>query len=384
MAKPTKNIDTLIWFLSERAKELNCLYKIEELLNRPDATLADICKGVIEAIPPGWQYPDVCVARITMEGHTCQSPNFMETPWVQFADISVQDKKIGRLSVYYTTEMPRADDGPFLKEETKLLATIVERLSHYILYSRMKLAYQGVQTARQEISAHRTEEWRVALNFLRQTNKNLYFSISRRMLNFLSWSGVREAEKILQRSLAGQRPRAESSENRPFPLKTAASSEKLSEETFRLAARHLTTDQILASIQKWIQEDRLNFLVQVTNRNLSLAEVVDAVRRYHHIAAEGIELPPASKRGVLVSMIRRFLSGAPEFINIAVENTWTSKTSMRSWTASCTRPTARGNWAGRAPDSSWRSTSSRGRPRPSISSARSGFPRPGISLPTGS
>jgi pyruvate,water dikinase len=320
MAKPPKNIDTLIWFLSERAKELNCLYKIEELLNRPDATLADICQGVIEAIPPGWQYPDVCVARITMEGQTCQSPNFLETPWVQFADITVQDKKIGQLSVYYTAEMPRADDGPFLKEETKLLGTIVDRLSHYMLYSRMKLAYQEFQIARQEISAHRTEEWRVALNFLRQTNRNLYFAIARRMLTFLSWNGVREAERILQRSLAGKKGRAENDENRPFQMKTSPSTEKLSEETFRLAARHLTTDQILSNIQKWIQEDRLSFLVQVTNRNLSLAKVVDAVRRYHHIAAEGIELPPASKRGVLVSLIRRFLSSQPEFINIAVEH----------------------------------------------------------------
>ena len=58
----------------------------------------------------------------------------------------------------------------------------------------------------------------------------------------------------------------------------------------------------------------------MTNRNLPLAQVVDAVRRYHHIAAEGIELPAASKRGVLVSLIRRFLSDQPEFINIAVEH----------------------------------------------------------------
>ena len=78
MSKEQKNIDTLVWFLSERAKELNCLYKIEGLLNKPDASLTDICKGVVEAIPPGWQYPDVCVAKITIEGHTCQSPNFKE------------------------------------------------------------------------------------------------------------------------------------------------------------------------------------------------------------------------------------------------------------------------------------------------------------------
>ncbi len=322
MAEQPQNVDRLIWFLSERAKELNCLYMIEELLNKPDASLADICRGVIEAIPPGWQYPDICVAKIVLEGQADQSPRFKETPWVQFADIRVQDKKVGQLSVYYTEEMPHADDGPFLKQETKLLGTIAERLGHYLLYSRMKQAYQEFQTARQDVSARRAEDWRVALNFLRQTNKNLFLSISRRMLNFLSWRGVQEAEKLLQQSLAGQPGRAESfadDDNRPSPMALPVLGDQLSDEAFRLAAKYLSSDKIMDNIQKWIQEDRLSFLVQVTNRNLSLAQVVDAIRRYHHIAAEGIELPPASKRGVLVSLIRRFLSDQQNFINIAIE-----------------------------------------------------------------
>ncbi|MEO0248190.1 MAG: PEP/pyruvate-binding domain-containing protein [candidate division WOR-3 bacterium] len=323
MSKGPKNVDTLLWFLSERAKELSCLYKIEELLNKPDTNLADICKGVVEAIPPGWQYPDVCVAKITIEGQSFQSANFRETPWVQFSDIRVQDKKVGRLSVYYLREMPHADDGPFLKEETKLLGTIADRLGHYLLYSRLKQAYQDIQLARVDLAAHKAEEWRVALNFLRQTNKNLFLAISRRMLNFLIWSGVQEAEKILQKSLSGPKDRtpAEADDvNRAYLMPLPVFNEKLSDETFRLAARHLTSEQILANIQKWIQEDRLSFLAQVTNRNLSLAQVVDAIRRYHHIAAEGIELPPANKRGILVSLIRRFLSDVPEFIRISVEH----------------------------------------------------------------
>src|SRR4030043_1207557 len=323
MTEKPKNVDTLIWFLSERAKELSCLYKIEELLNKPETNLAEICKGVIEAMPPGWQYPDICVAKLTLEGHSCQSSHFLETPWVQFADVKVQDRKVGRLSVYYTAEMPHADDGPFLKEETKLLGTIADRLGHYLLYSRLKQASQDYRSARQDVAAHKAEEGRVALNFLRQTNKNLFYAIARRMLNFLSWSGIQEAEKILQKSLAGQKGRAAGSledENRPYQTVLPAFTDKLSDETFRLAAKHLTGEQILVNIQKWIQEDRLNFLVQVTNRNLSLAQVGDAIRRYHYIAAEGIALPPAGKRGVLISLIRRFLSDHPQFIHTAVEH----------------------------------------------------------------
>ncbi|MCX6578331.1 MAG: nucleotidyltransferase domain-containing protein [Candidatus Aminicenantes bacterium] len=322
MPDQPRNIDNLIWFLSERAKELSCLYKIEGLLNKPDTNLDDICKGIIEAIPPGWQYPDICVAKISLEGHTCQSPNFKETPWVQFADIKVQDQQIGRLSVYYTAEMPHMADGPFLKEETKLLGTIVERLGHYILYARMKQVFQEYQTAKGDLTGHKAEEWRMALNFLRETNKNLYLDISRRMLNFLSWRGIHEAEQLLQKSVGGPRAkdeRAATDENRPNQKGLVTLTDQLIDETFKLAAQHLTNEQILANIQKWIQEDRLSFLVQITNRNLPLAKVVDAIRRHHHIAAEGIELPPASKRGVQVSLIQRFLSARQEFVNTAVE-----------------------------------------------------------------
>lgn len=320
MSKEKQSVDRLIWGLQERAKELNCLYSIEELMNKPESQIEEVCQRIVEAIPPGWQYPDICVAEVNLEEKSYYSPNFKQTPWVQSEDIVVQDKKVGKISVYYTTEMPKADDGPFLKEETKLLETIADRLSHFIMYNRMKMVFQEYQTAKKDISEHKASEWQVALNFLRQTDKDLFFNIARRMLNHLCWSGINEAEQFLQDSGTGWRKEEielADDENRPYHKHVLSFSEKLSEETFRIASKYLTSEQIIANIQKWIQEDRLSFLVQVANRNLPLAEVVDAIRRYHHIVPEGIELPPASKRGVQVSLIRRFLSDQPEFINIA-------------------------------------------------------------------
>jgi pyruvate,water dikinase len=320
MTEERQSIDRLIWGLQERAKELNCLYKIEEVMNKPDSHIDDVCQRIIEAIPPGWQYPDICIAEVKLEGISYHFPDFKPTPWIQSADIIVQDKKAGEINVYYTKEMPKADDGPFLKEETKLLETIVDRLSHFIMYDRMKTVFQEYQTAKKDIIEHKTSEWQVALNFLRQTDKNLFINISRRMLNHLCWSGIDEAEQLLQDSGGGWKKEEvdiTDDENRPFQKRSLAFPEKLSDETFRIASKYLTSEQILSNIQKWIQEARLSFLVQVANRNLPLVEVVDAIRRYHHISPEGIELPPASKRGVQVSLIRRFLSDQPEFINIA-------------------------------------------------------------------
>ncbi len=316
--RPTEH---LIWFLQERAKELNCLYRIEELLNKPDAAIEEVCQGIIEAIPPGWQYPDICMAKIVLEEKSYHSAHFEETPWVQSAEIIVQEENVGQVSVYYSKEMPHADDGPFLKEETKLLETIADRIGHFIMYNRMKMVFHEFTESDEEIAEEKVEEWLVAFKLLRQTDHNLFRTISRRMLNLLCWSGIEEGEELLARSIGMGNVSDEEigDDNRPYQKNVLIFSDVLGEEIFKIAAKHLTGEQILSNIQKWIQEERMSFLVRVTNRNLPLTNVVDAIRRYHHIAVEGAELPATSKRGVMASLVRRFFSDQPNYIKTALE-----------------------------------------------------------------
>ena len=101
-----KSVDKLITSLQERAKELNCLYCIDEILKEMEDPLDVIFSKIIEAIPPGWQYPDVCQAKIIFDNKEYYSSNFVETPWYQSADIIVDESVLGKLSVYYTVEMP--------------------------------------------------------------------------------------------------------------------------------------------------------------------------------------------------------------------------------------------------------------------------------------
>jgi len=313
-------IENLIASLQERAKELNCIYKIEEYMNEPNATIDGVCKGIIEAIPPGWQYPDKCQAKIVLDGKVHSSPDLKETDWMQHADVTVQDKKVGQINVYYTEEMPPEDQGPFLKEEAKLIKTIAERLGHFIMYHRMKHVFSEWDTARQDIIKHRQSEWQVILGLLKETDKNLYLSVSHKMLNYLCWSGISEAETLRQYTgydRSSDDEVLEEDENRPHRKRVFTISNELVDKIFLIAGENLSDQEILSRIQKWIQEDKLSFLVQVVNRNLSLSEVADAIRRYHHTETEGAELHSPSKRGVAVSLIRRFLSDQLPYINVA-------------------------------------------------------------------
>jgi pyruvate,water dikinase len=56
MAEKTEQL-MLINELKERAKELNCLYEIQELLIKPNITEEELLKGIVDVIPPGWAIP---------------------------------------------------------------------------------------------------------------------------------------------------------------------------------------------------------------------------------------------------------------------------------------------------------------------------------------
>ena len=134
---------TMLHALQERAKELNCLYQVGELLSQSTRPLEEIFRGIIEVLPPGWQYPHDCQARILFENLTIQPPDFQATPWVQKASIVAQGETVGTVEVSYRREMPRSDEGPFLKEERKLIETIAERIASAVTQRRLRAAFEG-------------------------------------------------------------------------------------------------------------------------------------------------------------------------------------------------------------------------------------------------
>lgn len=129
--KPAPDRET-IRSLQERAKELTCLYRVDEALARAGATAEEVFAAIIDAVPPGWQYPAACQARIVWDGRSVASLGYVETEWRQTAPLFRGPAEVGRIEVSYTAKMAEADDGPFLKEEARLIDAIAERISTYL------------------------------------------------------------------------------------------------------------------------------------------------------------------------------------------------------------------------------------------------------------
>lgn len=118
--------------LNERVKELNCFYGMSELVENPDSSMHATVQGIVELIPSAWQYPGIAGARAVFDGKVYATDNFRETRWTLSSTIRTHGEPVGKLDVCYLEEKPERDEGPFCKEERRLLDAIAERLGRII------------------------------------------------------------------------------------------------------------------------------------------------------------------------------------------------------------------------------------------------------------
>lgn len=148
-----KEKDRLLHHLDQRVKELSCLYGIDEIEKRENATIEDIFEEAVQLIPSSWQYPEVTGCCITAEGKLFKTMNFEKTPWMQKADIYVDSQKTGVIHVCYTEEKPLEDEGPFSKEERKLINAVAIRLGEFIERNQAEIQLKNVFEASKLINS---------------------------------------------------------------------------------------------------------------------------------------------------------------------------------------------------------------------------------------
>lgn len=149
------NLRNLTNELTERVKELNCLYGISRIVEADNISLEEILNEAVKIIPPAWQYPEITCARIRLKRHYFVTANFRETTWKQAETIFVNGSPYGNVEVFYLKERPQCDEGPFLREERELLHAIAERLGHIIerelANSELKSLYREEKKLRQKL-----------------------------------------------------------------------------------------------------------------------------------------------------------------------------------------------------------------------------------------
>lgn len=115
--------------LTERVKELTCLYGIARVAEKPQKTVPEILEEIVLLLPPAWQYPEITAARIILDGKSFSSPGFIASEDLQSAPIIVRENPRGQVEVVYLSRKPHLDEGPFLYEERSLIEAIAREIS---------------------------------------------------------------------------------------------------------------------------------------------------------------------------------------------------------------------------------------------------------------
>lgn len=144
--KAEEKVRNIFSNITERVKELNCLFGVSRLIAELDMSLDEIFQETVDLIPPSWEYPEKTCARIIFKDREFTTENFKETKWKHEADIIASGKKVGVLEVNYLEEIPEAKEGPYIREEKKLVDTLSSLLGNIIERKQFEEALEKANT----------------------------------------------------------------------------------------------------------------------------------------------------------------------------------------------------------------------------------------------
>ena len=136
--------------VKERIKELEILYSLDKIAGKKGFTLDKLYQELVGILPQGCQYPEIACTRIVIGDSEFRTNNFAESAWMQSAPVKVSGTVVGKIEVGYLEEMPKEDEGPFLKEEKLLIDSIAERLGQI---TERKLAEDEIRRSLREKEA---------------------------------------------------------------------------------------------------------------------------------------------------------------------------------------------------------------------------------------
>jgi PAS domain S-box-containing protein len=118
--------------LEERIKELGALYAISKLCQQQGIGREELFQGIVDTIPPSFQYPESTCARIVIEGQEFATAGFKESSWKLSVDVAIARERMGSVEVYFLGETPEGCEEPFLREERVLLDAVGRQVENVI------------------------------------------------------------------------------------------------------------------------------------------------------------------------------------------------------------------------------------------------------------
>jgi predicted nucleotidyltransferase len=122
--------------LTERQKELNCIYRIDKLIAETNDVLT-VLSASCGIIADAMQYPCYTSVLIEYDGYSIKSPYFKPGKNKIQSKIFIDNIESGIIYTFYTHKLNNKEIE-FLDEEKNLLDSVAARLSDFLLVKKIK------------------------------------------------------------------------------------------------------------------------------------------------------------------------------------------------------------------------------------------------------
>ncbi|MFW5799987.1 MAG: PAS domain S-box protein, partial [Spirochaetota bacterium] len=137
--------------LDKRYREINCLYSISNMVEKPGVKLSEIVQGTVTLIPKSLQHPNIIGVSINLMGDTYKTYDFKETNRKEKRDIIVNGENIGNLNVYYKDNFKKDNDNLY-RHEPIFFSVIANRLSKIIEHIEVQKELKDSLNKLQEVT----------------------------------------------------------------------------------------------------------------------------------------------------------------------------------------------------------------------------------------
>lgn len=284
--------------LAERAKELECLYAVDELLQDKRLSLPAVMSKLLDVIPIGFSNPPTCRVRIRFRDEVYEAPGFEKVSISHTTGVYENEDEVGTIEVGYLNE-PGQEQYDFLEDEVKLLTVISRRVSQIVL--------------RMEGEIH------MLVNMLEQIDPDMLQHIREKL--YLHMKNVVGADDVFYVNTQDEQTYGET--NAPLKLKLDSAATPLTKQIIENAVSFLPRGDIFNLINKWVQEERIFALVKtVDDPTATIENILNAVRRYiRTTTAMGSNAEISFTESWLISELsHRFLSNDSQLLNLVLDN----------------------------------------------------------------
>ena len=338
-----KNIESMngnmIHELKERVKELNCFYRITRIVNDSKLSIDEALQKIVELIPSAWQFPDITCVRIVLDKRKeFKTENFKKTKWTLESNLVIDEKKIGALEIYYLEEKPITDEGPFLKEERRLIDAISGVIGKFIEERRIKeeldqqrrrldLVEKIMKAEEKEAEVkskipEKKHDWEVILDLLVKTDPRTLLRITRKMTYYLYRIENEKVTNLLNKIAPSIDSDSSAIDWRgihmPNQRQDLDALVTIQKEIFEIAKESIPAEDISNLFADWMKQDKARpLLLQSQKTGIPLVEIAAELNRFFDQPDAEITISPEDQMSIKTALIRRFFTERLEYVNVA-------------------------------------------------------------------